>query len=114
MALEQSFSCRLNETCQVTLLVTSDGTVTGTPTDITGWAMELVLHPLLNDGVVTKRYTTGGGITIVDGPGGRARCLIPLADVQTLGVGDWRYFWRRTDPGSEADPTVGVFTILPV
>src|SRR4051812_21999126 len=115
MTVKSSLSCYVNETYEITDVVTSDGTATGTPTNITGWALQCVIHRRAGDGVPLKTYTTGGhGITIPTGTDGKNVTLIPVADIATLGVGRFAVYIARTDAGLEKNLSEIALFIQPV
>src|SRR5579872_532949 len=114
MAVSIDMACDYNEAAVLTDIITQDGTPTGTPVDITGWGLLMVIHKTLGDNTPLKSYTIGSGITVTNAAGGTFTITIPVADVQAIGAGDWQYYIQRTDPGFETDLTKGVFTIRAV
>lgn len=110
MPIEQNLECDINETLQITDLVTVDGTRYSTPVNITGWTLQTVIHKLLGDGIPIKTYTPN----IPVGTDGKAITTIPNSDILLLGVGDFRWYTARTDSGAEANLTKGTFTIKPI
>src|SRR5579872_56875 len=73
------------------------------PDNISGRSYECVIHRTPGDGASLKRYTTdpSGGMTFPNaGTDGQVWTTIPLADVTTLGAGDFVYYIRRTDGGA--------------
>jgi hypothetical protein len=79
-------------------------TVTGDPLDITGtrfwFTAKRSLFDADVDAVIAKDTTTG--ITIIDGPGGRARIFIDAADTEALtkrSVLRYDVQWEDTDGG---------------
>ncbi len=115
MPVTTELECRLVERLQVTDIVTVDGTKRGAPVNISGWGLKAVIHKVGNytDPPLLTYSTAGGAITIPTGTDGILIFTVPLADVQTLGVGDFEWYVSRVDPGSEADLTTGAFSILP-
>ena len=108
--LSQLLGCDENESYYPSIIQTSDGTRRGTPTDVTGWTVILVIHADLGDQTPLKSYA--GSILL--GIDGLISFAIPNADIAPgtgLGPGDYYYFIARTDVGSEMDLARGVFII---
>ena len=86
-----------------------------TPLNITGQTYEFVVHESIGDGLYLRRYDTlTGGCTIPVGTDGMLITTIPLADLQALGPGDFVYYVRRIDAGTNAVMTKGDFSIVSV
>ncbi len=78
--------------------------------DISGWAITAEVQDLTCKVVITM--TVGSGITIVDGPAGRADVLFSASDSQPLALGRYNYSIRRTDAGSKTMLILGDITLL--
>jgi hypothetical protein len=115
MSVVKNFSCDVNEHLNVTDTVTSDGTPTGTPVNITGQSLVVNVHRNLGDGLPLLTYSTAlGTVTIPTGTDGKFLWTMPNADILTLGVGTAFYVAYRVDPGFEVCYTKGKFSVRPV
>lgn len=85
-----------------------------TPDNITGRQYEVVIHAAPGDGTPLLTYTVGSGITIPTGTDGLLQTTIPVADLTTLGPGDFVYYVRRTDTGLKSVVTKGKFSVVAV
>lgn len=89
------------------------GVLSGTPQDITGWALKWELR--ISDTSVdpaTLTKTTSAGITINAGTGGTGFVTIADTDTDALSPRVYRHALKRTDDGSETvllygDATLG-------
>src|SRR6185503_2263526 len=94
--------------------ITSDGQATGTPVNVTAYAMECVIHADEGDGEALFTYTTAAGDIDASLGNGELTVTIPAADVESLvedygvdGGADLWYYIRRTDSGARAVLTRG-------
>ena len=104
----------INERAEITDKITVDGTKRGAAIDISNWSLKAVIHAVgaaITDPPLLVYTTAANQITIPVGSDGVLVFTIPLADVQSIGVGDFQYYISRVDPGSEANLTKGPFTI---
>ena len=84
-----------------------------TPDNIAGRSYECVIHRAPGDGLQLQRYaTSGSGMTFPNGGAdGQVWTAVPLADLQSLGPGDFVYYIRRTDAGVATVVTKGEFSL---
>lgn len=83
-----------------------------TLTNITGWAIQFVLHAYGDPNIIYVTKTVGSGITISNGPAGLLTVAVDDTDVTSIPIGN--YWWRieRTDAGSEFVIGQGSYSIL--
>ena len=110
MSVKQDTNFHIGEDITLEVEVTTTGISGGPAVDITGWAISFSMKRRKGGDIVLSK-TVGSGITITDGPNGRADIVLTDDDTNKLVVGEYDYDVKRTDPGSEAVVTTGTLTI---
>lgn len=110
MSVQQNESFHRGEDITLRLEVTTTGVGGGPAVDITGWAISFSMQRRTPGSIVLSK-TVGSGITITDGPNGRADVVLSDDDTNALIPGDYDYDLKRTDSDSEAVLTTGTLTI---
>ncbi len=85
--------------------VTVDGTATGTPVDVTGWAGIFTLWTRKEDAAATYSVALSTG-----GANGQLTALIPNATSSTLSDRAYWFQFTRTDTGFNATLSEGTIT----
>src|SRR5262245_49308130 len=109
MGVRSSFDCFDGEDLVITDTITVDGTASGTPVNITGWSINLVISAL-RGGAALKTYAA----TLVTPASGILSATVPSADTAAagaIGLGDHWYRFERVNSGSDSVLTYGVFSI---
>lgn len=87
----------------------ADGT---TQQDVTGWHLTFTVHAYHDPSTVFITKTVGSGVTLVP-PTTEGVVDILVSSSDTLGIWPGVYQWKleRTDSGSEAVLSLGLFTV---
>lgn len=83
-----------------------------TPQNITGWTIEFVGRPTWSTTPSVTESTTAGTIVITNPTQGEITITISMEDSVNMTAADYLFIIKRTDSGSNAVLTSGIWTLL--
>lgn len=111
MGVRANIECFDGEDLLIPDVITVDGTTSGTPINVAGWTINLVVSAFQGGPAILTHPAT-----IDSGPLGQIHGTLPSAETAAagvLGIGDHWFRFERTDSGADAVLTYGTFSIKP-